>query len=93
VHFVIFFSKFQVYFIYTTTILLLNGFNFKWNKEILKNNVSNNYALYLVCKSLVVSSFGKLIVVPLVIWNPNEIYFNLAFLFTQLSNSKALTGN
>ena len=53
---------------------------------------SRKCQIKLIFKSLIISSFGKLMVIPLVIWNPNEIYFNLALLFTYLSNSKALSG-
>ena len=48
--------------------------------------------LSLLFKSLTISSFGKLAVLPLVIWNPNEIFFNLALIFTLLTNSQALSG-
>ena len=46
----------------------------------------------MINKSIVLSSFGKMIVVPLVIWNPTSIYFNLALFFTNLSNIQALRG-
>ncbi|RNA07306.1 ARV1, partial [Brachionus plicatilis] len=46
---------------------------------------------YQVIKSLIMSSFGKLFVLPLVIWNPNDVYFNLASLFTLISNGQALS--
>lgn len=46
----------------------------------------------LIVKSLILSSFGKLVVLPLVIWNPNEVFFNLALIFTYFSNSQALHG-
>jgi hypothetical protein len=47
---------------------------------------------FAVYKSIIISSFTRLVVIPLVIWNPNEIFFNLALIFTYLSNAQALSG-
>ena len=80
------------YIIFACTILMLCGIeifvknNYKTFSRFSKKNV-----FYLIIKLLVMSSFGKLIVLPLVIWNPHEIYFNLALLFTYISNSNALS--
>jgi hypothetical protein len=70
------------YFVLICTFLLLLNGKF-WFRKNLKNTVN----------ALIVSSFGKLMVIPLVIWNPNQIFFKLANLFTYLSNAHALAGN
>ena len=59
-------------------------------KEIDKHQYIN--LMFEILKSLILSSFGKLFVLPLIVWNPNEIYFNLAFLFTFISNCQAISG-
>jgi len=46
----------------------------------------------LAIKSLILSSFPKIFVIPLVIWNPIDIYFKLALLFNYLSNLQAING-
>lgn len=47
---------------------------------------------YFIVKSLVLSSFGKLSVLPFVIWHPNRLCFQLMNIFILISNSNALEG-
>lgn len=82
------------YLIYACVIALVCFVMFIFKTREHKNTPQVYWRLIdLIFKSLVVSSFGKLAVVPLVIWNPNEVFFSLANIFTILSNSQALTGN
>ncbi len=77
------------YFIYSSIIILVC---YVYEKCFLGKNTAKTDLITQLLKSLILSSFGKIIVIPLVIWNPIDIYFNLARLFTCLSNLKALTG-
>lgn len=74
--------------VYITTLLVCCYLN----HSLFKRD-SKEFSLSLVLKSLVLSSFGKMVVIPLVIWNPIDIYFNLAQIFTYFSNFQALIGN
>lgn len=82
------------YFIYSSIILSSCVFDMAYSSKNSFHKVNLKYKIDLLFKSLVISSFGKLAVIPLVIWNPpNDDYFNLALLFTYISNSQALSGN
>ena len=65
-----------------------------FNLYIEKTETKNDYKKFvkLITRSMILSSFAKLFVIPLVIWNPIDIYFSLARLFTYLSNLQAITG-
>lgn len=77
--------------IYTAIIIPICFFNEKYSNRNRLNSVNiTKFSMSLAMKSLILSSFGKVIVIPLVIWNPIDIYFNLAQFFTYLSNLQAL---
>lgn len=65
-----------------------------FNLYIEKTETKRDYKKFvkLITRSMILSSFAKLFVIPLVIWNPIDIYFSLARLFTYLSNLQAITG-
>ena len=79
----------QGFLIYAATILLSCHLDLLLRKGERRNRKEYTH---VILKSLILSSFGKLFVVPLVIWNPNDIFFNLATLFTYISNFQALSG-
>jgi len=78
------------FFIYNFILVLACLFNFILDKKKTGSKKDNITFVKLILKSIILSSFAKIFVIPLVIWKPIDTYFTLAKLFTYLSNIQAL---
>lgn len=83
-------KAFISFFIYNFILVLACLFNFILDKKKTGSKKDNITFVKLVLKSIILSSFAKIFVIPLVIWKPIDTYFTLAKLFTYLSNIQAL---